>query len=298
MAGSRARALAGVVAVLAITGACGSDVTRRSESVPAGTVVIRYTDADPLAESATGRDAGASAPVPTPPPGVPEPPLGAPLPEVPERVEPQPVAPPIPQAALGSTLVAHARVDDVAVRDAPDGAVTISMTNPTPRGGPRVFAVVDSSVPGWLEVRLPVRPNGSTGWIRTDDVELFSDPYRIEVDTDRFQLTVFEHDRAVLTTEIGVGKGDSPTPLGDFFIVELLEAEAPDELYGPYAFGLSGFSSALETFAGGLPVIGIHGTNRPDLIGSRVSLGCIRVPNAVITELAHMIPLGTPVRIT
>lgn len=53
----------------------------------------------------------------------------------------------------------------------------------------------------------------------------------------------------------------------------------------------------LTTFQGGDAIIGIHGTNRPDLIGGDVSAGCIRVANDVITRLAKTLPLGTPVEI-
>ncbi|MBW3648616.1 MAG: L,D-transpeptidase, partial [Actinobacteria bacterium] len=67
--------------------------------------------------------------------------------------------------------------------------------------------------------------------------------------------------------------------------------------YGPYAYGLSGFSTTLDTFAGGEAVIGLHGTNDPASIGKDVSFGCIRLNNADIRELADLLPLGTPVRI-
>ena len=45
---------------------------------------------------------------------------------------------------------------------------------------------------------------------------------------------------------------------------------------------------------------GLHGygTDEPSSIGDRVSEGCIRVDNEVITEMASFLPLGTPVTIT
>ena len=51
------------------------------------------------------------------------------------------------------------------------------------------------------------------------------------------------------------------------------------------------------TFAGGEGVIGLHGTNAPDLLGTAASHGCVRVENDTITALASMIPLGTPVTV-
>jgi lipoprotein-anchoring transpeptidase ErfK/SrfK len=56
-------------------------------------------------------------------------------------------------------------------------------------------------------------------------------------------------------------------------------------------------SDVLTTFNGGEPVIGIHGTNRPDLVGTDVSSGCIRVTNDVIRKMVKILPLGTPVTI-
>ena len=43
----------------------------------------------------------------------------------------------------------------------------------------------------------------------------------------------------------------------------------PNGAYGPYAYGLSGFSNVLDEFNGGDGVIGIHGTNEPEAIGTR-----------------------------
>ena len=63
--------------------------------------------------------------------------------------------------------------------------------------------------------------------------------------------------------------------------------------------GLSGFSNVLTSFNGGQGVIGIHGTNAPEALGSDVSSGCIRMHNDAITRLVQEIglPLGTPVEI-
>ena len=84
-----------------------------------------------------------------------------------------------------------------------------------------------------------------------------------------------------------------------YYLKELLEPPDPNGAYGPYAYGLSGFSNnpELANFNGGDGIIGIHGTNQPDKIGSDVSHGCIRVSNEVITEMAASLPLGTPVEI-
>jgi lipoprotein-anchoring transpeptidase ErfK/SrfK len=104
-------------------------------------------------------------------------------------------------------------------------------------------------------------------------------------------------DEVVVDAAIGVGTASTPTPGGKYYIKELLEPSDPGGAYGPYAYGLSGFSNVLEEFNGGDGVIGIHGTNEPEAIGTDVSHGCIRVDNDTITEMAGMLPLGTPVHI-
>lgn len=199
------------------------------------------------------------------------------------------------------TLVAHAVVAQVTAYAGPGSSNVIAdFSNPTIHGGPLVFQALTEPgselvESGWLPVLLPMRPNGTTGWIRTADVELTRNPYRIEVDVDDFILTVFRGDQRHFATRVGIGVGETPTPLGSFYLLELLRPSDPGGIYGPYAYGLNGFSETLSSFAGGDGVIGIHGTNQPEALGTRVSHGCIRVDNDAIVEMADYLPLGTPV---
>lgn len=222
------------------------------------------------------------------------------------ETQPSPSAPPThdpaasaaPAPADDRSLIATAVAARVTAREEPseDAAEVASLVSPTDRGAPRVF-LVEQQRGDWLEVLLPVRPNGTTGWIRADDVSLTATRYAVEVDLAAFELRLSEGDEIVLTTEIGYGTQDTPTPGGRYFVTELLQPPDPDSVYGAYAFGLSGFSDVLLSFSGGEGVIGIHGTNDPGSLGTRVSAGCIRVANDVITELAGLLPLGTPVEI-
>lgn len=199
----------------------------------------------------------------------------------------------------GRSLIATAVVEELEVRDEPDEAAPVvhRLAHPTDRGAPRVL-LVEQEQGGWFEVLLPVRPNGSRGWIRAADVELSQTGYEVDVDLAAFELTVVRDGEEVLRSPIAYGTEDTPTPGGRYFITELLQPPDPDGVYGSFAFGLSGFSDVLLSFAGGEGVIGIHGTNDPDSIGQQVSAGCIRVPDEVIIELAELLPLGTPVTIS
>ena len=94
---------------------------------------------------------------------------------------------------------------------------------------------------------------------------------------------------------IGVGEARYPTPAGEFYVrVRLLGFGDP--FYGPVAFGTSARSETLTDWPGG-GFIGIHGTDRPELIPGRVSHGCVRLRNADVVRLARLMPLGTPVTI-
>jgi lipoprotein-anchoring transpeptidase ErfK/SrfK len=74
-----------------------------------------------------------------------------------------------------------------------------------------------------------------------------------------------------------------------------LKQSDPTGPYGQYAFGLSAFSNVLCHFGGGPREIGLHGTDEPQLLGTSMSHGCIRVNNSIIGRLAGILPLGTPV---
>jgi len=161
-----------------------------------------------------------------------------------------------------------------------------------------VAQVGEDDAEGWLEVLLPGRPNGATGWIRTGDVELQDVAVAVLVDLADRELTVYADGEPVLTSGVAIGDAEHPTPTGRFFVTDKVRSQDPDGPYGPYALGLSGRSEVLTEFAGGDGQIGIHGTNDPDSIGQAASHGCVRVPNAVVRELVSLLPLGTPVVIS
>ena len=204
-------------------------------------------------------------------------------------------ATPVPATAFTSYAV-DARGRSVGIYDAPGGRVVRSLGNPQPSGAPLVF-LLDREQGAWLKVHLPVRPNGSTGWVRRRDVNVRGVTYRVDVLRGAHELRLYEHGRLVRTFPVGIGTEDTPTPGGTFYLKELLRPPNPEGAYGPYAYGLSGYSNVLTSYNGGDGVIGIHGTNDPSSVGRDVSHGCIRMRNADVTYLAGRLPLGTPVRI-
>lgn len=187
---------------------------------------------------------------------------------------------------------------DVAVYAAPgEGEPATVLPATTEFGSPRALLVVEDRG-DWLQVALPERPNGSTGWIRRDGVTLRTVDEAIVVDTVARTLTLLDGGSEVLTTAVAVGTPDNPTPTGAFYVVDKLDTGDPGGPYGRYALGISAHSEVLSEFAGGDGQVGIHGTDDPASIGQAVSHGCVRVPNDVAAVLAATVNLGTPVLVS
>lgn len=195
-------------------------------------------------------------------------------------------------AAIGTSATVVAA--QVPVYSAPDGAVTENLTNPQPSGAPLTFLVA-SAQGAWLQVHLAQRPNGSTGWVKADAVTLHSLVYSLQASTEHNTLSLYKNGVLVKTYPAATGTGGTPTPHGSFYITELLQPTNGG--YGPFAFGLSAFSDVLSSFGGGPGQIGLHGTDDAASIGHAASHGCIRLANPDITELAGLLPLGTPITI-
>jgi lipoprotein-anchoring transpeptidase ErfK/SrfK len=173
---------------------------------------------------------------------------------------------------------------------------TVVLDNRTNFSGRHVFQVM-SREGDWLNVRVPTRPNGRTGWIRLADVNLFQHDYGIVISLSQHSLVLYKAGKEVQRETVAVGQKKYPTPLGSYFIRELARPGNPRGAYGPWAFGLSAYSNVLTRFGRGDGQIGIHGTNLPKQLGTDASHGCIRVSNTGITKMAQTLPQGVPVEI-
>jgi lipoprotein-anchoring transpeptidase ErfK/SrfK len=202
--------------------------------------------------------------------------------------------------AFQPASVAVADVASLPVYSAPNGRVTNQLPNPDPKNyNQKQVFLVQQDKGDWLKVSLPIPPNGQSGWVRTSQVIVRPNSYRVDIARTAHQVRIYKDGVLVKTYPAAIGKADTPTPGGTYFIRVLLQPPNPNGDYGPYAYGLSGYSSVLTTFNGGDGVIGIHGTNEPQVIGTDASHGCIRLRNADITDLVthYKLQLGTPVRI-
>lgn len=183
---------------------------------------------------------------------------------------------------------------------APGSAPAFVARNPTHEGFPLVVSVVEESDDGeWLHVRFPQRPNGTSGWIRADQVSLWGLRNAVEVSLAERVLRVRDgtSGEVVFEASVAVGSDATPTPVGEFFI-DIVNPLGAHPTYGWGQLSVSGFSDVLERFAGGIGQIAIHGWNDPSAMGRNVSNGCVRMNNDDIARVAELAPLGTPVTIT
>jgi lipoprotein-anchoring transpeptidase ErfK/SrfK len=170
----------------------------------------------------------------------------------------------------------------------------------TEDGFPEVYPVLrswrDAMWHTWLEVRIPMRPNGRTGWVRRSAL---GPRYRVRtllvVSHQQLRATLYKRGKRIWRAPIGVGTPSTPTPAGRFWIREKFRTPGPGGLYGPVAFGTSNYSVLSDWPGGG--IVGIHGTSEPFLIPGRPSHGCIRVRNQAVRRLWRLMPIGTPLLI-
>ncbi|WP_349239733.1 L,D-transpeptidase [Patulibacter sp. SYSU D01012] len=166
---------------------------------------------------------------------------------------------------------------------------------------PLVLLVLDGAVRDgreWLKVLLPVRPNGSAGWIPRDRAVLARTPWWVDVRTRTRRVTVYRQGRRVRSFRAVVGARRTPTPHVLAAIYERNRQPDPRAFIGPWALALTSLSNVLEDYGGGPGRIAIHGRGPESLsdhLGTARSHGCVRINDAHVAWLARRLPRGTPV---
>ena len=205
-----------------------------------------------------------------------------------------------PSGAPPPAIVATTKVPELVAYSQPDASSSVVSKFPakTYYELPTTLLVTGQQT-GWLQALLPIQPNDTKGWVRDTDVTLSQTTMHMQISLSSRYLTLYDGVTKVLDTGVGIGKDATPTPLGFFYVTDPLDLTAkPNGAYGAFALGLSGFSEVLKSFDGGPPQIAVHGDTVAADVGTKVSNGCIRVPNAAIVEIAKRVTLGTPVIIT
>jgi peptidoglycan hydrolase-like protein with peptidoglycan-binding domain len=108
---------------------------------------------------------------------------------------------------------------------------------------------------------------------------------RIEIDIVKHTLTVFSNNQQIKQFPVGVGKSETPSPLGEWKIVQK-----------SLNWG-NGFGTRWMRLSVPWGIYGIHGTDKPYSVGMNLSHGCIRMRNKDVEALYPLIPMGTTVKI-
>jgi lipoprotein-anchoring transpeptidase ErfK/SrfK len=150
----------------------------------------------------------------------------------------------------------------------------------------------------WLKVKLPGRPNGHTGWIKSKGTLTQTTTWHLVIRTAWRRVIVFKKGRAVKVFPAIVGKPSTPTPRGQFFIEESIQLR-PTDVGAPYALALSARSDVFQEFMGGPGQVALHGLdNVGGVLGTAVSHGCVRLADDSMRWLAFRVGPGVPVTIT
>jgi lipoprotein-anchoring transpeptidase ErfK/SrfK len=118
---------------------------------------------------------------------------------------------------------------------------------------------------------------------------------RLEVDVNTRQLLVYRSGQRVATHPVAVGSEKWPTKTGEWTVTQVVwnpDWNPPDESWAEEREPRESGDPKNPMGAAQLvydPPRSIHGTNQPSSIGKAVSHGSIRLPNAVIVELAKQV---------
>jgi lipoprotein-anchoring transpeptidase ErfK/SrfK len=124
----------------------------------------------------------------------------------------------------------------------------------------------------------------------------------IRIDKSDLRLYLMEDLRILKSWPVAIGKGPGKgrTPEGTFRVLGIYDST--DWVFDPAKFGLKGEKKKGVYGPRFIrlqrpPGVGIHGTLNPAAIGHRVTLGCIRMKNPAVLELAGIARKGMRVRI-
>ena len=189
----------------------------------------------------------------------------------------------------------------VAVRTAPtrDARVITTLTEFRPDFRPRTILAIRArgdgkGKPVWYQITIPGRPNGRSGWVPAASVDLKPVDRWLVIFRGERRFSLVLRGRVVRSGPVAIGAPGMETPLGLFFVQAIFRPTA-NSILGAYAFETSGYSRLSDWPGGG--VVGVHGTNTPELIGQAVSHGCVRLHNRDIVFLRNVVRVGTPIKI-
>lgn len=183
----------------------------------------------------------------------------------------------------------------------PDADAVVSLSAVNEFGDPQTLGIVGETWgadgAAWVQAQLPVRPNGTVGWVPASAVVIEGRTMRIQVHKTAGTVVLLDHGQVAGSWPVAIGPDAYPTPAGSFFVWTKYY-DGPRSAYGPGVVGLSGFSEVLDASNWpGDARIGLHGAASEASLGGRAGHGCVRMRDADVSVLLSTVPLGTPVDI-
>ncbi len=119
---------------------------------------------------------------------------------------------------------------------------------------------------------------------------------RIVISIPDRKMVLMSGDQVMRTYDVAVGKASTPSPEGEFRIINRIPNPA---WYQPGKVVAPGVGNPLGSRWMGLSAkgYGIHGTNAPRSIGKAASHGCIRMRAGDLEELFELVSVGVVVEI-
>jgi len=145
-----------------------------------------------------------------------------------------------------------------------------------------VSAALQTSIPATPSPKAPEFAKATVHWV------LVSIPDR--------KLALLENGVVVRIYRVAVGKTSTPSPVGEFKIVNRV---TNPKYYHKGQVIAAGKGNPVGSRWMGLSAkgYGIHGTNQPNSIGKAASTGCIRVGKKDLEELFALLDVGDTVQI-
>ncbi|WP_238695066.1 L,D-transpeptidase, partial [Nocardioides caeni] len=176
---------------------------------------------------------------------------------------------PRPENVPNGAVVHPKRI--VALFDEPEGTAFAKI-------GPKQFG--DTWLPvitrnkDWVQVLLPSKPNGSTGWLRSTELEEAHSRFLVKVHLGARTLELLEDGEQVGTWTVAIGAAATPTPTGRTFVLgQITDEKQP---FSPVILPLGSHSDTLDSYGGGPGTVALHGWTDPSVFGQAVSHGCVR----------------------
>lgn len=199
---------------------------------------------------------------------------------------------------LSPTTILKVRPGHVVRMHARPGGKLLFRVLPKTVYGRRLILSVTQRRGAWAAVPTFLVPNGRRVWVRVSrrTFVVRRTRWRISADLSARTVTVLHGDQRVRTMPVAIGGASTPTPPGTYAVTDKLKGRLFGSSYGCCIIALSGHQPKIRT--GPIDArLAIHGTDRPDLVGARVSEGCLRATDRNVRWLMRTVPVGTQVTI-